>query len=132
MARAWLGGHNSLAWNGRLRAIECRLYMSRKHHGKRAPLPHGTGQSDAAAMNFHQLLGYRKPNARAATRARSRLIDAIEAVEDSPLMLRRYAHAAVAYGDGDPIVLGVGGNLDAAAGRGVVQGVAQQVQEYLA
>src|ERR1051325_8185467 len=105
--------------------------MLRLEHGdsemELRTMPNFALDPDAAAMRFDEMLGDGKAEAGAADFARTRNVDAVEALKDAGLVRPRNADSGVRDSERDFVSVGGSGNYDLASGRRVLNGVVQQV-----
>ena len=89
------------------------------------------GRRDRAAVQFHQLLHDRQAQPQPAVAARGGAVGLAEAAEQMIEEFRRDAVAGVTHGDHPVIAVGLQLQVDAAFGRGELDGVGEQVPEHL-
>ena len=115
---------------GQARGDQRRL-GERQPHLEGGALPELAGHRDAAAVGVHDRLGDRQPEPDAGDGVGQHRAAAEELVEDLALLGLGDAAAGVADPDHRDVAVASDGALDAAARRGVLDGVAEQVVEDL-
>src|SRR5215475_16164852 len=117
LRRAALSGLAELGPRGELN-LERRSFARRRHH------------PDAAAVHLHDLLGDGEPEACAALCLGKGTVDLMELIEDTLLLIQRYAGTGVCYQDGEMAIPRARGDAYL-AGVGELDGVAHEIEQHL-
>src|ERR1043166_9338836 len=94
---------------------------------KAEPSSSGAARLDGTAVQAHQPLHQREPDAEAALRPLHRLLALLEKIESGTQQLRVHAHAVVLHADHGFITLAQGADGDLAALGGIARRVVQQL-----
>src|SRR5262249_19022554 len=82
------------------------------------------------AMHLDDLFGDGEAEARAALGLGKRAVDLVELLEDSTLLIKRYARPGIGHRDGEMAVARARGDADFAR-VGELDGIAHQVEQHL-
>src|SRR5205814_4352640 len=103
--------------------------VDRQRHAEGRPLPLDRFDRDITAVGLRDMPHNRETQARPARRAASRLVDAVEALEDSFDVALGYPDSLVTHCELDATIVDVGAHFHHAAGLRVLDRVVEQIRD---